>query len=519
MLTLMSIFPDSLFMGLSYDAWYTLVVVLCMFLTLMLTKVRADVAFLTTMAALFIVGVVDVKGAFGGFSSESVIVVAVLYVVIAGLTYTGVLNWLVKNVMGLPHTLTGAIVRLMLPVAALSSVLSNATVVALFINVVRIWSKKLGMSPSKLLIPLSYASGMGGICTLIGTPPNLIISGLYAEETGIQLSILTPLVCGTFCLFVGVLSMIAMQKMLPNRRSPISNGNAEDYTAELFVPRDNPFIGDTYAEIMKKLNFYPSDINIVAVRAFDGEYVEDISDNCFLMGGDRIIVTGKTATILRMCREVGLKNEFLAGILESDIEHREAGFKSLVSAVILIAMVLLSALDVIPMLQSCLMAAIAMVVCRCCTSSQAMKSIDWNIIIVFAGSVCIGKAIESTGIAQLVAESILNVCGSNPYVVITAICLVATFVTEFISNTAAGAMFYPIAMESAMALHVNPLTFCVALMISASSSFATPIGSPTHMLVYGPGGYRFTDFMRVGVLMNLIILAANIFITTWVFPF
>ena len=148
-----------------------------------------------------------------------------------------------------------------------------------------------------------------------------------------------------------------------------------------------------------------------------------------------------------------------------------------------------------------------------------MKSIDWNIIIVFAGSVAIGKAIEQTGIAQMIAGGLLNVCGTNPYVVLTAVCLVATFITEFISNTAAGAMFYPIAMSAATALGVNPLTFCVALMIAASSSFATPIGSPTHMLVYAPGGYRFTDFMRIGLPMNFIILAANIFITPIVFPF
>ena len=147
-----------------------------------------------------------------------------------------------------------------------------------------------------------------------------------------------------------------------------------------------------------------------------------------------------------------------------------------------------------------------------------MRAINWNIIIVFAGSVAIGKAIEQTGIAQLLANGLLEICGPNPYVVLTALCLTATFLTEFISNTAAGAIFCPIAITAATALGVSPLTFCVALMIATSSSFATPIGSPTHMLVYTPGGYRFSDFMRIGIAMNLIILAANIFITTVLFP-
>ena len=178
-------------LGLSGNAWFTIAVVLALFAAMIFSKLRTDIIFLAAMSILFVSGVVDVKGAFGGFSSPSVLVIAVLYAVIAGLNHTGVLNWIVKHLMGSPKTLTGAITRVMLPVAFLSSLLTNTTVVALFINIVKIWSKKLGISPSKLLIPLSYASGMGGLCTLIGTPPNIIISGLYNDTTGIQLGIFT----------------------------------------------------------------------------------------------------------------------------------------------------------------------------------------------------------------------------------------------------------------------------------------------------------------------------------------
>ena len=159
-----------------------------------------------------------------------------------------------------------------------------------------------------------------------------------------------------------------------------------------------------------------------------------------------------------------------------------------------------------------------MIICRCCTSQQAMNSINWPILMVFAGSICLGKALEITGVAQMIANWLLDICGSNPYIALVSMCLVATFVTEFISNAATAAMFCPIAISAATTLGVNPLTFCIALMISVSSSFATPIGSPTHMLVYGAGGYRFTDFLKLGLPMNIIILAANIFITIIVFP-
>jgi di/tricarboxylate transporter len=147
-----------------------------------------------------------------------------------------------------------------------------------------------------------------------------------------------------------------------------------------------------------------------------------------------------------------------------------------------------------------------------------MKAVNWEILMVFAGSVVLGLAIQKTGIAERLAYGILDTCGTNPLVVMTVICFVGTFITEFISNTAAGAMFFPIMYEAALKLGYEPYPFLIALMVSVSSSFATPIGSPTHMLVYGPGGYRFSDFMRIGLLMNLIILLANIFIVNVVYP-
>ena len=159
-----------------------------------------------------------------------------------------------------------------------------------------------------------------------------------------------------------------------------------------------------------------------------------------------------------------------------------------------------------------------MLFCRFCPIEQARDSIDWRLLMIFAGSISLGTAIQETGIAQWISEGILTVCNGSPVLALTGVCLVATFLTEFTSNTATAAIFFPIAYQTAINMEVNPLTFSVALMIAVSSSFATPIGSPTHMLVYSPGGYRFSDFARIGLPMNFIILAANLFITLLVFP-
>ena len=251
---------------------------------------------------------------------------------------------------------------------------------------------------------------------------------------------------------------------------------------------------------------------ILAAVARRGERINKAPRQVVLQAGD---------TLLLICpKNINVDTSSLKNDLQffdsEDIPNIGTG--TLVSTGIMIAMVALSALGVMPLLQSAFLAAAAMLIFRCCSVEQGMRAINWEILMVFAGSAVLGLAIQKTGIAERMATGILDVCGTNPLVVMTAVCFVGTFITEFISNTAAGAMFFPIMYEAAEKLAYDPFPFLVALMVSVSSSFATPIGSPTHMLVYGPGGYRFSDFMRIGLLMNLIILAANIFIVNIVYP-
>ena len=591
-----------MFLGFSLHAWITIVTVLGMFSILLFTKLRSDLVFLGAIGFLFVTGVLDAKEAFSGFSSTSVVVIGVLFVVIAGLTHTGVLQWIVKHLLGQPDSYSKAVMRLMMPVAVLSSFLSNTTVVALFVNIVKMWAKKLGVSPSKLLIPLSYASGMGGVCTLIGTPPNLIISGLYEDHTGVAMNVLATTIPGLFCLAVGILSVIAMRRLLPDRKAPeAAFESTGEYTVEMLVPSDNPNIAKSIGSL--GLNNVRGG-SLVELRHFDDEKImSPVPDNEPLMGGDRLVYAGQIDELLELKRTHGLVNadhhvfhyseaatderhlrtahvRFGSKLIgntmrENQFEHNHdvtlvavsrrgkriessprdvilqagdtlllemgssktqpqefsgdlqffdsaevpnIGTGTLVSTAIMITMVVVSALGIMPLLQCAFIAAAAMLIFRCCSAEQAMRAINWDILMVFAGSVVLGLAIQKTGIAERLAFGILDICGTNPIVVMTAICLVGTFITEFISNTAAGAIFFPIMYQAAEKLGYEPFPFLIALMISVSSSFATPIGSPTHMLVYGPGGYRFSDFMRIGLLMNLIILAANIFIVLLVYP-
>ena len=587
-------------LGLSLAAWFVVFVVLLVFVLQVCTKLPSDFVFLGGMGLLLVSGVIPAGAVLGSFSSSTVVLIGALFVVISGLVHTGFLQWVVRYCLGSPKTYHKAVIRLMLPVAALSSFLNNTAVVALFTGVVRLWAKKLGIAPSKLLIPLSYASGMGGICTLIGTPPNLLISGFYTKETGIALSIFTPTLVGLFCLVVGVLSVIALSRLLPERVSPEDAlQGTSTYTVELMVPSMSSLVGKT----IKEAGLHQVDGgHLIEIIRLDKEVITAVDDEEYIFGGDRLIFSGNVEKILEIRDTYQLVNAthhvFSLDEVEQDRKLRMAtvGFKSsfigrsmsdtafeednnlvlvaiaregevvkgsprevelkagdtllmecplrfhmdrqskydlmelaseslykpdkrtLYSSLIMIAMVAVSSLGYLTLLQAAFIAAFAMIICRFCTIDQARESIDWRLLMIFAGSISLGTAIQDTGIAEWISQGILVLCDGSPMVALAGICLVGTFITEFTSNTATAAIFFPIAYQTALNMDVNPLTFCVALMVSVSSSFATPIGSPTHMIVYGPGGYRFADFARIGIPMNFIIWIANLFITLLLFP-
>lgn len=586
--------------GLSFAAWFVVFVVILVFVLQICTKLPSDFVFLGGMGLLLVSGVIPVNSVLGSFSSNTVVLIGVLFVVICGLVQTGFMQWVVQYCLGSPKTYNKAIIRLMLPVAALSSFLNNTAVVALFTSVVRLWAKKLGIAPSKLLIPLSYASGMGGICTLIGTPPNLLISGFYTKETGIALNIFTPTLVGLFCLAIGVLSVMALSRLIPERQSPEDalqgTGN---YTVELMVPTMSDLVCKTVKEAgLNQVNGG----HLIEIIRMDREVITAVDDEEFIFGGDRLIFSGDVEKILALREKYQLVNATHHIFALDDVEQNRklrlatVGYKSsligmrmcdtsfeednnlvlvaiaregdvvkgspremelkagdtllmecplrfkvnsqskydliemasetlykpdmrtLYSSLIMIGMIAVSSLGYLTLLQAAFVAAFAMIVCRFCTIEQARESIDWRLLMIFAGSISLGTAIQDTGIAEWISQGIMVLCNGSPFIALAGICLIGTFMTEFTSNTATAAIFFPIAYQTAISMNANPLTFCVALMVSVSSSFATPIGSPTHMIVYGPGGYHFSDFARIGIPMNIIIWVANLFITLLLFP-
>ncbi|MCQ2348218.1 MAG: SLC13 family permease [Paludibacteraceae bacterium] len=412
---------------MTLSAWITIVVALVAFGLLIFSNLKPALVFFGIMAVFAITRVMPFAQAFGGFASESVLLVGVLYIVIGGLKYAGALDWIVKHLMGTPKNYVTAILRLMLPVCVLSSVMSNTTTTALFKGVVQRWAQKLKMSPSKLLLPLAYAATIGGLLTLIGTPPNLIISSMYAAKTGIALNLFAPFPVAICCIAVDIVVVVVLRRLLPER-------------------------------------------------------VGRLGDN----------------------DEQGAHN-----VQETETAPK---WKTYLSLGIMVAMLVASACNIagFPLSSCALTAGLLMILTRCCTSRQAFKEVDWEVLIVFAGSVGLGVAIEVTGLAELLVTWLLTICGSNPVWVMVTVCVVSGIMTEIISDTACGAMFFPVVWQAAVQMNIDPLPMMLALMMSVSSSFSTPIATPPNLIVYNDGGYRFTDYARVGVPMKICHIATAI---------
>lgn len=591
-----------LFLGFSVYAWITILTVVSIFIVMSRSRIPAEVAFLGALTILLVTGVVTEEEGMSGFGSEPVVIHAAFFVIIAGLMQTGVLYWLTKNVLGEPRNYKNALLRLMVPTSIMAALLNSVNVVALFIDAVKIWSRKLNIAPSKLLLPLSYAATLGGMCTLLGNSSNLVVAGLYLQKTGQSLNVFEPLLPGLVLTVVGVLLVMLLQRYIPSRESAEQSfETTSDYTVELLVPTDNPAVGETVVDA-GLMNVKGG--SLVEIVRFDREIIMPVPKNEWILGGDRLIYAGQINEILELKRTHGLAaadhhvwsindidtkrrmrtayvsfgSELIGrSMTQCDFEQRnnvaliavarqgrriegqpreiqlqagdtlllecppkdeeqlernnrrsltffdshfvpQLGPKTITSAVILVLMFIISSLHMLPLMATTMLAAGVMMMLGCCRITGVTKYIEWELLLILGATVVFSVAITKTGIADVTAHQVLQLCGSNPYIVMIVMCLLASLVSEFVSDVGASAVFFPIMYQQAELLGCNPMPFIMSLMLSVTISFASPIGSSTHMLIYGPGSFRFTDFARLGICMHIVLLAIALFVVNMIYP-
>lgn len=579
-----------------------------LFLTLILFtwgRVRHD--FVALIALLFLVsaGIITPERAFSGFSHPAVITVAAVLVIGRALEFSGLIDLLGKWVMGISRKKTVQIISLSVLVAVASAFMNNVGALAVMMPVAIQMARKSGYSPSLILMPLAFASLLGGMTTLIGTPPNIIIATFRADKAGEAFGMFSFSPVGIGVAVCGVLFItLAGRFLLPKRSGKKSKDEAfdiDDYITEVTFKKNARVKDTTIADLKKKSK---ADVQIlglvrnkrrmhapddreklqskdVIILETDAEELKTFLDNTGmeLVGGKQFrkdatgskdiehaeaVVSGdspllgKTAAGMHLRSAYGINllavsrrgtkirrridsvtfhagdvlllqgrahmiDDIIAtlGCLPLAPRSLRLGYRKRISLSlgIFIVSITLVVSGTLPVQASFSMAALAMVLTGMIHPKEVYDSIDWSVIILLGAMIPVGKALEATGGANLIASQILHLGGQFPvWAILTIVLIVTMFLSDIINNAATVVLMAPISISVASGLGASLDPFLMAVAVGGSCAFLTPIGHQSNTLVMGPGGYRFGDYWRLGLPLEIIIVLAGVPLILYFWP-
>lgn len=517
---------------MTFEIVFVLLSLLGMVAALIADKMRPGMILFSVVVLFLCAGILTPKEMLEGFSNKGMITVALLFLVSEGIRQSGTLGQVIKKL--LPQgktTVFKAQLRILPSVAFISAFLNNTPVVVIFAPIIKHWAKSVNLPATKFLIPLSYVTILGGICTLIGTSTNLVVHGMILEAGFEGFSMFELGKVGIFIAIAGIIYIFLFSKrLLPDARPDTAVPDEEVEEGEK-LHRVEAVLGARFPGINKKLkdfNFqrhYGAEVKEIKTR--NGQRFVTNLDDVVLHEGDTLVVMADDTFIPTW----GESSVFV--LLTNGNEPDTSGKKKRWFALLLLVLMIVGAtVGELPVTKEMFpdikldmfffvsITTIIMAWTNLFPARKYTKYISWDILITIACAFAISKAMENSGFAALIARHIIGMSSSmGPYALLAIVFIITNIFTELITNNAAAALSFPIALSVATQLGVDPTPFFVVICMAASASFSTPIGYQTNLIVQGIGSYKFTDFVKIGLPLNLITFLISVFVIPMIWKF
>ncbi|WP_100012236.1 SLC13 family permease [Lentibacillus sediminis] len=590
---------------MTWEMWFVLLLGITMLVGLIFEIARPDLVVFASLVILLITGIITPEDALIGFSNQGMLTVALLFIVAGAIQKSHLFSRSINMLTNNHRSPRNALLKILVPVSSLSAFLNNTPIVATFTPFVRKWCEDHKVPPSKFLIPLSYATIIGGMMTLVGTSTNLIVHGMMIKDGYHGFSFFQLAIVGIPVTIIGLIYLTTIgYKILPSYSlvSGDVTSQSKKYLAELGVSSHFHHIGKTVEEAgLRKLK----GLFLIEILR-NNEKVTPVKSTTVIHQEDKLIFTGDVSTIAELQGKKGLdlnpnanvpvetlidknsrvieavvsshssllgkpikntnfRSKFDAAVIAvhrhqelikgkvgniilkpgdtllllagSDFESRQShfhdffvvtplenpfvsnnelkkGWFTLASFVIMLVLVVFQALTIF---KAMAVEVLILLFFKIITVQEAKNSIHFDVLLLIASAFGIGVAITKTGLANYIANGLVTF--TQPFGVVAVLVVIyflTNIFTEMITNNAAAVIMYPIAMAVGSQIGVHPMGMAMVVVIAASASFLTPIGYQTNMIVYGPGGYRFTDYFKVGFPLSLIVMVITVTIVSLV---
>ena len=596
---------------MNFEILFVLMLIVLAFSLFVTEKFPLDVTALLILSILLIGKFLTPEEAVSGFANPAVITIGLLFILSYALQKTRILEYLIIRINKLvSRSKNLGLGVYLLTIAIASALMNNTAIVAIFMPVTIRLAHQYKISPSKLLIPLSYAAIMGGTLTLVGTSTNLLVNAIYVDNGGLSLGMFEFAQYGWIPLTIGLAYVIWIAPLiLPSRTitsSLTKSYHMAGYLTEMKISNDSPLVGKTCRERNINQNYDVMVLDIqregYLISTKVGEELIQVGDILFVKGTvenflrmkevekisllidekltqkeleqednilmecmltDKSDIVGKTLMqsnfrkrfrtfILAIRRDGSIirkkvahvilhtydtlliygrrkqidklasRGDFiLLGEVQADLIKSRYWWVSIVA---IITTIILAAFSIIPILKGAIISVVILLLFRIISPNEAYQSIHWQVIVLIAALIPLGIVIESTGtatfIGQLISETVADFSpNKQPYILLALIYLITMILTEVSSNTATAIIMAPIVMAVTNQMGIDARPFIFAVCFAASASFVTPVGYQTNLMVYGPGGYKFSDFIKVGMPLSIIFWLLAILFIPIIWPF